>query len=433
MTTAQPGSSKAAGPVPVVHIITKLELGGAQQNTLYTLAHLDRRRFAPFLIAGDGGLLDQEARQLDGVPGTWIGSLIRETRPWRDLAALFALRDRLRQIRRTAGPIMVVHTHSSKAGILGRWAARMAGATVILHTFHGFGFHPGQPGWLRGLFIWLERMTATMTDGVIVVSQANRIDGQKLRLFDDGEAERDPRSRRPPAVLIRSGIDFSRYRQSESPPEGEAVHDRTRQRAEMRRAMAIPPESPVIVTVACLKAQKAPLDVVDVARRVIREVPNARFLLAGDGELRPQVEARIEAEGLTGKMLLLGWRRDVPELLGMADLFLLTSRWEGLPRVILEAMLVGLPVVATAVDGVTDVVQDGVTGFMAPVGHVDEMAHHIIRLLQQPETMRRMAEAARRLPQEFDIDAMVRRQEELYSTLLQMKGVTFGEGPTHRS
>ncbi|MEW6325381.1 MAG: glycosyltransferase family 4 protein [Nitrospirota bacterium] len=402
-------SAAGTPPIPVVHIITKLELGGAQQNTLYTVSHLDRRRFAPYLIAGCGGLLDEEARRLDGVRLSWVPSLIREIRPWRDLLAWIALRRRLWRIREEAGPVMIVHTHSSKAGILGRWAAAMAGATAIVHTDHGFGFNDEQPWWLRRFLIWLERLTAQVADAAIVVSEANQRLGERLGLFGRGEGKRPSR---PQSRLIRSGIEFSSFRTAGAS-----------EKAAMRKTLGLGPGALVVVTVACLKPQKAPLDLVAVAQRVAQEMPDVRFVVIGDGELRPAMEAQIDAARLRDRVALLGWRRDVPELLQAADLFLLTSRWEGLPRSILEAMLAGLPVVATAVDGVGDVVQDGVNGYLISAGDVDRIARRVVELLRAPALRHRMGEAARALPGEFDIDRMVRQQEALYLELLQAKGV----------
>ena len=122
-------------PHAVCHIITKLELGGAQENTLFTVSHLDPARFRPILIAGEPGLLDDEARKLPGVEFHRVPSLVRELRPLSDLRALAALTQLLRRLRPA-----IVHTHSSKAGILGRLAARLAGVPVIIHSIHGFGF-----------------------------------------------------------------------------------------------------------------------------------------------------------------------------------------------------------------------------------------------------------------------------------------------------
>jgi glycosyltransferase involved in cell wall biosynthesis len=416
---ARQASTQTGRLVPVVHIITKLELGGAQQNTLFTLSHLDRERYVPYLIVGRGGLLDEEARESDGLRTTWVPSLVREVRPWRDLAALMSIRRHLARIRAEAGPVMIVHTHSSKAGILGRWAARLAGATAIIHTYHGFGFHDGQPWWVRRFFIWLERLTAKVTDGVIVVSNSNQRLGERLGLF--GAQGSGGGDRRPASVLIRSGIDFASFRSAETVGErgGEAGR-----RDAMRTALGVPPEAPVVLTVACLKPQKAPDEILTVAGRVLGEEPEARFLVAGDGDLRPQLEARIRADGLEGRVMLLGWRRDVPHLLRAADCFLLTSRWEGLPRAVLEALHAGLPVVATAADGVTDVVRDGVNGYVVPIGDTGRLAERLLELVRSPALRRRMSAAAAALPDEFDIRAMVRRQETLYAEMLVAKGVT---------
>ena len=418
--SAQPAHQRdraASGPapIPIVHIITKLELGGAQQNTLYTVSHLDRRRFAPYLVAGCGGIMDDDARQLGDVTVSWVRSLIREIRPWRDLRAFIELWRQLRRIRRSAGPAMLVHTHSSKAGILGRWAARLAGATVIVHTYHGFGFHSGQPGWLRRSLIGIERLTATVTDAVIVVSRANQRQGAAIGLFQPSAAREA--GRRPPSLLIRSGIAFAQFRAERS---DEAAETRG---GGLRATLRIPNDAPVVITVACLKPQKAPLDLVDVAQRVRRQLPEVRFLVIGDGELRPAMETAIESAGLRDCVLLLGWRRDVPALLQAADLFALTSRWEGLPRSILEAMLAGLPVVATAVDGVTDVVQEGVNGFVVKVGELERMAQRVVEVLTTPALRRQMGRSARALSEEFDIDRMVRQQEALYQQLLRAKEV----------
>jgi glycosyltransferase involved in cell wall biosynthesis len=420
--TARREPVRAGRPVPVVHIITKLELGGAQQNTLFTLSHLDRGRFTPYLITGCGGLLDEDARRSDGLRATWVPSLIREIRPWRDLWALLALWRRLARIRREAGPVMIVHTHSSKAGILGRWAARLAGATAVIHTYHGFGFHDEQPRWVRRLFIWLERLTAGVTDGVIVVSRANQRLGETLGFF--GPPGSNGAGGRPPSILIRSGIDFAAFQLGGSDRGADGAQPDARGRLEARAALGLAPGAPVVLTVACLKPQKAPGDIVAVAGRVLRREPGAYFLIAGDGELRPELEAMIRAAGLQGRVILLGWRRDIPHLLRAADLFLLTSRWEGLPRAILEALLAGLPVVATAADGVTDVVQDGANGYVVPVGDAERMADRLVELLQAPELRRRMGVAAAALPAEFEIHAMVRRQEALYADVLRQKGVT---------
>lgn len=389
------GPQAPRAPVPVVHVITLLELGGAQQNTLATLARLDRARFAPRLACGAGGLLDGEARAL-GIPVHFLPELVRPVRPLQDLRARAALAALLRPLA-AAGPVLV-HTHSSKAGLLGRQAAARAGAGPVVHSIHGFG-HDALPAGLRALGLWAERRAARHTDAFISVSRAHIEAGRRLGLFGDR-----------PVHLVRSGIDLADF--ARAPELRDAA----------RRGLGLPPDAPVVGMVACLKPQKAPLDFVDVAARVARERPDARFFLAGDGELRPQVEAAVAAAGLQPRFALLGWRRDVPALLGALDVLVLTSRWEGLPRVCPQAMAAGRPVVATAVDGTPEAVVDGRNGFLVPPGDTAGAARAVLRLLADPALRAAQGAAGRAAAGEFSEERMVADQERLYTALLAERG-----------
>ncbi len=372
--------------IRVCHIITRLELGGAQQNTLYTIAHLDRSRFEPSLVAGTGGMLDAEARGLQA-PVRFVDTLRREVSPWRDAAALASLTRHLRRLRPH-----IVHTHSSKAGILGRWAAALAGVPHVVHSIHGFGFHPEQRRSARALFVSLERLTGRFcTTAFVAVSRANLEEGARLGICAPGRV-----------TLIRSGVRLSDFRPREGGrTEGEPL---------------------TVGMVACLKPQKAPLDFVQVAARVTRAggLPApVRFVLVGDGALRGEVERAIARERLTGVVSLPGWRRDGPALLRQLDVLLHTSRWEGLPRVFPEAMATGLPIVATRVDGAPEAIEEGVTGFLRDAGDLEGMASAVIELLRRPDLRERMGRAARERTTPWDIDAMVRRQERLYEALME--------------
>jgi glycosyltransferase involved in cell wall biosynthesis len=193
-------------------------------------------------------------------------------------------------------------------------------------------------------------------------------------------------------------------------------------RVAKRRELGIGAESFLITMVACLKPQKSPLDFLRLADRVSQALPEAEFVLAGDGELRPAVERMITKRGLRGRFHLLGWRRDVPELLWASDLLVLTSRWEGLPRVYPEALAAGLPVVGTRVDGAAEAVQDGETGYLFEPGDIAGMAEAVLSLFQDPERRRRMGEAGRRRVAEFDIQRLAPAQESLYEELLAGRG-----------
>jgi len=388
--------------VPVVHIITKLELGGAQQNTLFTVAHLDQGCFRPYLITNPEGILVPEALALKGVEAFFIPELVRKVNPLRDVRALFKIKKILQGIKKKADSVMICHTHSSKAGILGRWGAQLAGADAIIHTIHGFGFHPYQPVPLHYFLIFLERVTAWITDKFIAVSQATIQKGVDAGIFPARKA-----------TMIRSGIELEQFTNVNV------------KRSEKKKALRVEPTLPLVTMIGCLKPQKAPLDYVEVAYRVLQK-KDACFILVGDGILRERVEKRANKLGVGERFRLLGWRRDIPEILAVTDIFCLTSLWEGLPRVLPQAMAVGLPIVATGVDGTPEAVVHGVNGFVTKPRDIREMAERICYLLDHPQKAKDMGRYGKEKVVEFDIQHMVREQEDLYLKILKEKGREIG-------
>ena len=387
--------------IKVVHIITKLELGGAQENTLFTVNHLDRDSYDPVLISGTEGVLVEEARALKDVSVHLIPELVREIRPFKDVRALLTMRRILKKLQQEStgestgmGPQIIVHTHSSKAGILGRWAARLAGIKLIVHSVHGFSFNDFQPSLVRAFYICLERITARITTCFIAVSDANREEGIASGIFTDNKVS-----------LIRSGIDIGSFQTV------------TCDRVTMRRTLGVDDRVPLVAMIACFKPQKAPLDFIRVAKIVLDEVRDVRFLLVGDGVLRPAIEKLIGELEIRDNILLAGWRRDIPAIMQCIDLLVHTSLWEGLPRVLPEAMASGVPVVASRVNGSPEAIKDGVNGYLLPPRAIREMAQKVIELLQDPHKASAMGERGRELVQEFDIRKMVQQQETLYANL----------------
>jgi len=374
----------------VCHIITSLELGGAQQNTLFTLSHLDASQFRAVLITGEPGMLDEEAKALDGVEFYQVPSLVRPIRPWQDLRALVAITRLLRELKPA-----IVHTHSSKAGILGRLAAWYAGVPIIIHTIHGFGFTRYQHPLLRHLLLSVERIVARFTTRFFAVSEANCQQGVALGLFPAGRC-----------TVIRSGVDLAAFRQT-------CVNV-----AAKKEDLGLEPTKPVVGMIAPFKPQKAPMDFVRVADLVHHARPDVQFLLVGDGELRGAVEAERAERGISAVLRLTGWRRDIPEIMRCLDVFVLTSLWEGLPRVYLEALASGVPVVGTHVDGAAEVVRDGVVGFLVEPGDVQALAGRVLHVLAHPDEARRFGFNGQTLPSEFDIHEMVRQQEREYDKLI---------------
>jgi glycosyltransferase involved in cell wall biosynthesis len=392
------GREQGCRPIAsVVHIITLLEWGGAQENTLYTVRELDPARFERVLLSGSGGMLDPDAERIPGCRFRRVNSLVREIRPLSDIRALASLTATLREEKRRAdGAPLVVHTHSSKAGILGRGAARAAGADIVIHSLHGFGFHDGQPPAVRKFFVGLERAASRWTDMFVAVSEENIRLGVKEGIFT-----------RDRCRLIRSGFDTGRFASGS--------------REEGRRLLRLPGDVPVVGTVAVFKHQKAPLDFVEVARRVAKEVPNARFVMVGDGELRPEVEHALANASLIDRFCLMGWRGEIPDILRAFDVFLLTSRWEGLPKVVPQALISGVPVVATAVDGTREIVDDGKDGFLCFPGDVEDMADRVVSVINGASRLDPSYKRERLLA-EFNQAEMVRAQERLYEELLSRKG-----------
>lgn len=379
--------------VAVLHVITMLELGGAQRNTLDTVRRLDRQRFRVGLACADRGELLAEARTVADLELFELSHLRREVRPYEDVRAVGEIRSAIRAMGAD-----IVHTHSSKAGILGRLAARREGVGAVVHSIHGYGFGPHQPVPVRAAFLGAERLASRWTSAFVAVSRRNLEQGVALGLFAPEDAR-----------VIRSGIDLAAFRR----PHGGAA---------ARRELGIPLDAPMVLQVSCFKAQKAPERFVDVAAQVARAVPEAHFVMVGDGELRGAVEARARAAALGGRLHLPGWRRDVPALLDAADVCTLTSRFEGLPRVVVEALAAGVPTVAMRVDGVDEVLEDGVNGFTVEPGDVAALAGRVVRLLRDSDLRTRLAARAPTGLDAFDRDLMVRQQEDLYRELLCQSG-----------
>ncbi len=377
--------------IKVAHVVTRLDFGGAQQNTLATVRGLDPARFDALLICGEGGYLDAEVKADRAVRTRFLDSLVREVSPARDFLAFLELWSVFQAERPD-----VVHTHSSKAGILGRLAAALAGVPVVIHTYHGFGFHDRQSAPLKALYVALERLCARFTTRLVFVSRANA-----------AYAERHGLGRAEGATVIRSGV-----RLADFPAEVDA--------AKLKMSAGIGMHKKVVVCVGNLKPQKNAADFVAAAAKAAAAVPEARFVYLGDGPQRRALEAKAFALGLEGKLLFLGWRRDGAQWLAASDVFALTSLWEGLPRALVEALRTGLPSVCYATDGVVDVLRDGENGYLIPPGDVDAFAGRLVQLLTDDALRRRLgAAAAGSIGPEFDLDGMVRAQEALYGACLE--------------
>ncbi len=377
----------------IAHLITRLDLGGAQQNTLYCCAHHDRKKYEVLLLTGVGGFLDKEARKLTGVKVYFLTELKHPLSPAWDWKAYGALRRVLRDEK-----VDLVHTHSSKAGILGRFAARAAGVPHVVHTVHGRGFHPSQFPPIRGFYQFLERQAALLTDRIITVSDENRRTGLAAGVGKESQYR-----------VIHSGIDPRAYHLSLSGTKDARHQYGTAQRL-------------AVLVLSNFKNQKSPLDVVRTATVLKTLCPEFLLLWAGDGPLRKKVEREIEQRGLKNHFRLLGWKEDVAKLLAATDVLLLTSLYEGLPRVVLQAMAAGKPVVATNVSGTPEAVRDGQSGFLHPPHDVLGMAHSLSRILNDRELGMRLGQEGRKgLKGSYLIKEMLAQIESLYQEVIKGK------------
>jgi glycosyltransferase involved in cell wall biosynthesis len=388
--SAPRGKDWPDAPIRVLLIVTRLEVGGAQRVVLHTAAHLDRAHFVVGLAWGPGELLDPEAEAIPDLERTPVADLVRTPSPLRDRRAVADLRRAIRRFRPD-----VVHTHSSKAGILGRLAARLEGVPTVVHTVHGFGFTPLQPLPLRAAFFLAERLAARWTDHMVAVSERNLQRGAELGLLDPERAS-----------VIRAGVALARFRN----PQGAAA---------ARARLEVTADALLVTQIGNFKPQKAPLDFVRLAAEVARRVPAARFVMLGEGPLRGAAEALARRLGVAERMVFPGWWDDVPAILAASRVSVLTSRHEGLPCAVVESLAAGVPVVATAVDGTVEVVRDGGNGFLVDPGDIATLAARVEDLLVDDILHARVAAAAPAGLEEFDIDRMVRRHEELYRWLRQ--------------
>jgi glycosyltransferase involved in cell wall biosynthesis len=318
-------------------------------------------------------------------------SLVRPIRPDLDLVTLVKL---FRFMKR--GRFDVVHTHSSKAGILGRVAARMAGVPIVIHTLHGLAFHDYQAAWKNWIYIHLERSCAPLSDALIAVNQKT-IDGAL------GAGIGRPEQ----FVKILSGMDLEPFLEV-----GERLGP-----AEAKRSLGIPETAPVVGKIGRLFPLKGHDAFFDAAARIAREEPECRFLLVGGGVLRPALEEKAKRLGIADKTLFAGLvpPDEVPRHIQAMDVVVHTSLREGIARVIPQAGAVGKPVVSFALDGAPEVVEDGVSGYLAPPGDIERVAARALSLLRDPLLRDAMGSRGRRFAVEhFPVGRMVEAIEALY-------------------
>lgn len=384
--------------IKVCHIVTRLDFGGAQFNTLYTASHLDKDCFDASIISGPGGTMSENT---GGIPFispeklSVVNDLRREIGPFRDIKAVFRIAAQLKKIKPD-----IVHTHSSKAGILGRIAALMAGVPAIVHTFHGFGFHPYQNCFVRGFYVLLEKICASFSSRLVFVSKSNIEYAKSLGIGSPVKY-----------CLIRSGIKLSDY---------PAKTDRAEllESLGIRECGADGRENIVVLSIGNSKPQKNPGDFVRAAAEICRTRKNVFFVFAGGGKELPKFREMAAELGIADRCVFPGWRADSAQLLYVCDIYAMTSLWEGLPRSLAEAFASGKPAVCYCTDGVTDILQDGINGYSTEKKDLKTFTARLSEVIDSPELRTKLACGAEKTDlSDFDIDFMVKQQEKLYAGL----------------
>jgi len=378
--------------VKVVHVITRLTLGGSTENTVLSVTSLAGAGHDCLLVAG----AEQSepavvgAARARGCRVELMRSLVRQPSPIRDVRALVGL---VRLFRRERPDL--VHTHTSKAGFLGRVAARLAGVPRVVHTPHGHVFYGGYYGpALTAAFVWLERLTARWTDRIVVLTER-------------GAEEHLARGIGRPQqyVPIPSGVDTG------------ALRARAPAREAARVRLGLSPAAPIVAGIGRLVPIKGFDVLVASLPKVRARVPAASVLLVGDGPERRALEARARALGVSAHVCVTGAREDVVPYVVAADVVAAPSRNEGMGRVLVEALALGVPVVATRVGGIPSVLDGGRYGVLVPPDDPAALADALIELLSDPVRRAELGQAGRARAEEFTVEVMTTRIADVYRSL----------------
>lgn len=384
----------------IVHVITRLIIGGAQENTLLTVEGLHHRHGDDVtLITGpaegpEGDLFDRAVRL--GLQVELIPELVRAVRPGTDARAYRALRRAIRRL----GP-EVVHTHSSKAGIVGRAAAWSERVPVVVHTIHGLPFGPSESRWRNNLYVGLERWAARRCHAIVSVCDAMTEQALAAKV---GRPEQ--------YCTVYSGMDVDAF-----------LHP-AKTRDEVRRELGLAVDEVAFGTVARLFERKGHDDILAAAPRILDRNPKVRFIFIGDGILRERLKADAGRLGVGHAIRFVGLvpPARIPELLGAMDAVVHPSLREGLARVLPQALLVGRPVISYDVDGAREVVLPE-TGVLLRPRDLGGLVTAVVRLAADPALRTLMGlEGRRRFADRFRHETMTAQLRSLYVRLLGLSG-----------
>jgi glycosyltransferase involved in cell wall biosynthesis len=386
---------------PILHLVTNLELGGAQLSVSEICMRLRARGLDIHLAYSsrggrmrDGHAILRRRIERSGVALHDLAMMRHAIHPVADAASAVQIYALLRRLRP-----WIVHTHMSKAGILGRLVAARAGVPHVLHTVRGWSFYAARSGMAGRLAVAAERLAARATTQAFAVSHSLARDGARRGVVV-GDGYR----------IVRSGIDVARFA------------DAARQRQALRGRLGIAEHAAVVGFVSAFTRAKGALDVPAVVREVAGRRGDVVLVVAGDGPLRAQFAAACRRAGIADRVRDTGQEPDIHRVMAVLDVLLIASRWEGVPRVAVEALAAGVPVVATDVGGIREVIEPGISGQLVPAGDVPQLARAILAVLGDPALRARLEAAAARVLAEHELEAVVAQHEAVYRGLLDPGG-----------
>jgi len=386
----------------VLHLITRMTRGGAQENTLLTALGLKKRGYPVTLATGlgwgaEGEILSQALEA--GLEVVLLPELVRDLHPWKDGAVLLRLRSWLAKQH-----YAIIHTHTSKAGFLGRLAAHLARVPIVVHTPHGHVFHSYFRPWTERFFLALERKAAEWSERLIALTNRDLHEHLELKV-----------GRPDQWTTIPSGVD-------------EKGFQARRPREEILQSLGIPAGRRVVGFIGRLAPVKGAIHLIEALSRIREAVSNTHCLLVGDGEERPALEKRVEQLGLREWVTFAGHREGVADFLSVLDVLVVPSLNEGMGRVIVEAGFLAKPVVATDVGGIPDLIEDGVSGLLVERRRPPALAEAVKRILKDSALAEKLGRSLQaKVLDGFTADQMVEKIEHLYQELLTEKGLFFQE------
>jgi len=382
----------------IAHVVTRLTNGGAEENTLYTLNGLVDLNYDITLISGKE-IEDEIVKKIPidkNITTITVDSLCREISPIKDVISLFVLTKILKQKR-----YMIVHTHMAKGGILGRIAAYWAKVPIIVHSIHGTTFPPSTSLIKRSFFRCLERIVASITTFFVPVGEDVRD-----RYIKAGIGKADIYR------VIHSGMDIARFKESS--------YVSTEKRFKLKKNLRIPVDNIVIGKIANLEKRKGHKYLLEAVFPILDKYPFVTVLIVGTGKLMPYLQRVIKKRGFEKRIIFTGYRHDVENIYAIIDILVLTSLWEGLPRVLVQGALAGKALISFDVEGAREVIQDGVNGFVVEKKDIETLRDKLVYLIENNNKIDEMSLKSKSIiDRSWSIENMIDETNSLYRELYE--------------